>query len=102
MTTFQDGPAKGMTLMLKRTPVYLRVVCSLGKVDTLDQLKDTPRDDESVHAYRMNGEVRGSCSTTAGRFNIADYSLCDPQPSDATMRILSAWQDWTHRDWLSR
>ena len=38
MTTFQDGPAKGMTLMLKRTPVYLRVVCSLGKVDALDQL----------------------------------------------------------------
>lgn len=54
MTRFIDGPAEGVTLMLKRTPVYLRVVRNRqGKWDALDQLDDSPASDEEIFVYRL-------------------------------------------------
>ena len=54
MTTFQDGPAKGKILMLKRAARFLRVVVDgSGTVDALDQLDDQPGADEKIYAYEI-------------------------------------------------
>jgi hypothetical protein len=63
MTTFEDGPAKGQTLMLQRAPLFLRVVIDpSGKVDALDQLTDKPASNEKIFAYVLTAEP--------GRFHI--------------------------------
>lgn len=52
MTTFLDGPAKGITLTLERAPLLLRVVTTpTGLIDALDQHHDSPRTGETVTVY---------------------------------------------------
>ncbi|MGL4462268.1 MAG: hypothetical protein ACRDD1_04090 [Planctomycetia bacterium] len=53
MTTFVDGPAKGVVLELNRLPKLLRVVRnSAGGWDALDQLDDVAKPDEKIFVYR--------------------------------------------------
>ncbi len=102
MTRFLDGPAAGQTLMLGRAPVYLRVV--KGETwDALDQIGDTPNDDETVHVYRLVKtagimHVDGRDKKTGKRFGnwytIAEYELAPEQPDDVTMRDTLMWQTW--------
>jgi hypothetical protein len=100
MTTFLDGPAKGKTLMLRRTPKYLRVVVDQdGAVDALDQLEDAPRPDERVFAYILQ-ENKGSVHLNMGRgrggfYTLAGYKLISPQPDDTLLRANAAWRRWT-------
>lgn len=48
MSNFIDGPAKGVHLSLRRSPMFLRAVCEPnGKWDALDQLTDTPARDQA-------------------------------------------------------
>lgn len=109
MTTFEDGPAKGHRLQLQRAPLFLRVTVSpAGSVDALDQIADTPLDDESVHAYERVGNA-GSCHVDgrdkSGRrvgctYTIAHYKLCAEQPKERELRNNAAWQAWaTAMDW---
>lgn len=96
MTTFEDGPARGHTLMLKRTPIFLRVVALNGKWDALDQPADSPDAAETIFAYKLH-EHKGSCHINAGRgrsgfYPIATYRLVPEQPTDATMR--EQWTPW--------
>lgn len=103
MTKFLDGPAIGQTLMLKRAPIFLRVtVATLAesgreRVDALDQLEDNALPDETLHCYVMS-KYLGSChikrSGGGGFYQMAEYKLRDPQPTDADMRSNEAWATW--------
>ena len=99
MTTFQDGPAKGRTLMLKRAPIFLRVVVDArGKWDALDQVDDEPAADEKLYAYQL-AENPGHCHINAGRgrggfYPMARYCLISPQPAESEMRTTLAWIKW--------
>lgn len=59
MTTFLDGPAKGQTLILKRSPEILRVVLEpkTRKWDALDQPEDAPRPGEMVYIYVLKQHI---------------------------------------------
>ena len=106
MTRFTDGPAAKQMLMLKRSPLYLRVVQNAkGKFDGLDQLTDEPGPDEQVCAYRLvsvdgwamvdwteNGKRRGGC------FPSATYAVVAEQPDDATMRDTAKWRAWCYAE----
>jgi hypothetical protein len=101
MTRFVDGPAAGVTLMLRRAPMLLRAVRAAdGTWDALDQLEDTPRADETVVVYRMargpfamhvNRDRRhGGCAWYRG----GEYVALDPQPPTTTVRDTETWRAW--------
>lgn len=99
MTRFIDGPAEGVSLMLQRSLVFLRVVHDRsGKWDALDQLEDTPKNDERILVYFLedllgfahyNFGPKGGC-----RCQRANYKLYDPQPEDSRVRETEAWAQW--------
>jgi hypothetical protein len=97
MTHFEDGPAKDKTLMLKRSPLYLRVVEVNGAWDALDQLDDRPRPEEKLYAYERVGKV-GMVHINTGRknhgglFPMATYRFISDQPDDADMRDSERWR----------
>jgi hypothetical protein len=98
MIEFLDGPAAGQRLMLKRAPLYLRVTEMLGEWDGLDQIEDEPRREETLYAYRVEGErsqvhilKRGPGS---GFYARAYYRFIAQQPADAVMRDQVQWQQW--------
>jgi len=98
MTSFEDGPAKGQHLMLKRAARFLRVVEANGKWDALDQPTDTPQPKEKLYAYEITSKP-GMCHINAGRggsgfYPIATYRLVKTQPADAEMRTAEAWSRW--------
>lgn len=99
MTSCIDGPAVGQTLMLKRAPLYLRVVQRpTGEWDALDQLHDTPADDERIVAYVMVGEST-FCHINRGRlgsgfFRGGRYCVVADQPTDEQMRSTNQWRAW--------
>lgn len=99
MTRFLDGPAADKTLMLGRTPVFLRVVIDVdGTVDALNNLQDVAKPSEVCHAYQITG-TPGFCHVNrgggrGGRYGIADYKLCPVQPPAEVMRENSAWANW--------
>lgn len=98
MTTFEDGPAKGQRLMLKRAAHFLRVVEANGKWDALDQPTDTPQPGEKLFAYEITGKpgmVHLNCGGgRGGSYPIATYRFLKEQPSDAEMRDAQAWGRW--------
>lgn len=97
MTKFLNGPAANQCLMLKRSPVLLRVVESRGTWDALDQLKDEPSRDEKIYAYTLT-EHHGMAFVDGrkfrGCFAMASYKFVNPQPTDAEMRDTSLWHAW--------
>lgn len=100
MTRFLDGPAAETTLMLKRAPVFLRVVIdNSGEIDALDQLHDEPKRTETIHVYRLEGKP-GMCHVLrrpkgSGFYTTATYRYFTPQPTDAECRTTAAWRAWT-------
>ncbi len=103
MTSFTDGPARGQTLAIARTPVFLRLVQNAGgEWDALDQPDDQPTLDESLHAYQIDGEpMRGFWDgkgkdgrRTGGPFVLVSYRHVTDQPDQATMRDPTRWQAW--------
>lgn len=107
MTTFNNGPARGKLLSLKRAPFFLRVCVGPilddtdhdnAKIDALDQPHDEPSKHEQLFAYRLTAKpghihinARGG---KGGFFPLADYTLVDTQPSDAVMRDRKTWVQW--------
>lgn len=99
---FKGGPAEGVCLELRRTPVMLRVVQSAaGKWDALDELADEPRRGESVHIYRREGEpsfgfidFRRNGRREGRRCAFASYVYWPDQPGDAHTRDNEAWRAW--------
>lgn len=100
MIRLLDGPAAGQTLMLKRAPRFLRVVRGpSGKWDALDQLDDTPNDDETITVYARGAEKPGVVHLNMGRLGggfyvLAYYRHHPAQPAEWQMRETSAWQAW--------
>jgi hypothetical protein len=69
-----------------------------GQWDALDQLEDTPRPDETLHAYEISGEP-GRCHILkrgggSGWYGSANYRWVAEQPDDATMRDAEKWRAW--------
>ena len=84
--------------MLKRAPVFLRVVEMDGKFDALDQIDDHPDPNETIYAYKITG-VPGMCHLNMGRgrggfYPIAEYAFYKNQPGDDVMRRTALWQEW--------
>jgi hypothetical protein len=99
MVRFLDGPAKGVTLSLARSPRFLRVVIDLaGQVDALDQPEDVVRAGETAYVYELFGDI-GSviyCSRGHGcrREQVAEYRQYAKQPSQELLGDNQAWQTW--------
>jgi hypothetical protein len=98
MTTFQDGPAKGRTLLLRRSPIFLRVTQYKNDFDALDSPDDWPGDEEIIYAYRrvlhqgtahINRGSRGG-----GWYPICEYAMVKPQPEAMFMRSNTEWAKW--------
>jgi hypothetical protein len=99
MTSFQDGPAEGKVLLLKRAPHWLRVVIgAAGEVDALDQLTDTPDPTEKVYAYVMvSGPTRSHVNMGRRGCNFyqgGHYRLCEEQPEEWRLRDTDRWRAW--------
>lgn len=103
MIRFLDGPAAGEALYLRAAPPLLRVVRDPeGEFDALDQLGDTPAEDEAVFAYVRQGEVFAahiSYRSKGGRRGgdtvvNAQYRLAALQPSEACLRSEKLWRAW--------
>lgn len=99
MTSFLSGPAEGKVLMLRRSPIFLRVVIAAdGKLDALDQPGDQPMPSERIHVYKLEGQV-GSYHINrrgggGGFFSVATYRHLPDQPQDSDVRETRNWQAW--------
>jgi hypothetical protein len=93
-----DGPAAGQVLALRRAPLYLRLVRTVGgDWDALDQREDQCSADELPHAYERIGEastVHVRMSRGSGWYQVAEYRAIVDQPDEATMRSNQRWRDW--------
>lgn len=106
MIKFLDGPHGGQSLILTRAPFFLRVVADqAGKIDALDQLEDTPKPEETITVYRIEGNagiahfdrvVNGRRQGIWSAF--ADYRYHREQPPDQTLRETDLWQQWATRE----
>lgn len=98
MTKFTDGPASETALMLRRAPMFLRIVRAPdGKIDALDQLEDKPAVDEEVFVYRrteLTGHVHIRAKKGGGFYALATYTMVEPQPDRSHVRSSKAWQAW--------
>lgn len=104
MITFLDGPAAGVAngLLLRRAPEFLRVVHNTARNtwDALDQLDATPQDDETVHVYRLEGDVawihinRDRRHGGSGTFVAAAYFYYGQQPEPEFARETAKWRGW--------
>jgi hypothetical protein len=103
VTKFEDGPAAGVMLALRRSPLYLRVVRDAeGKFDALDRLDDEPAAGEALFAYRLvksDGVVHLSMTDRRGRrcggfYAMAGYAVVEDQPPDEVMRDTEKWREW--------
>jgi hypothetical protein len=102
MIIFLDGPAAGVNLDLRRSPIMLRVVQDArGNWDALDQLDDEPKPGESIHVYKLakhRGTIhicaRGRGKNLSGWYQMADYGFFAEQPGDQHTRTAGAWAAW--------
>jgi hypothetical protein len=103
VTTFKDGPAEGLKLLLRRAPIFIRaVVDEGGEMDVLDDPGDATRPGEVPYTYRRLNKPftffvseRGPRGNrTGGQFVGADYALHEIQPDRGTMTDNARWQKW--------
>ncbi len=103
MINFNGGPAGGVTLELRRAPLFLRVVIDEGdNVDALDQLADKPRPNETVYVYRRT-KYDGPmflCGRSKGHgcrvVSMATYEYYLPvfQEESVDLRDTAGWRAW--------
>lgn len=103
MTTFEGGPADNVTLMLRRAPLFLRVVIDpAGEVDALDIPGDKRKDGERVYVYQRRGNAtvcfvsaRGRGGTQiGGQYAMAKYEYLTAQPGTSILNDNGRWQQW--------
>lgn len=96
------GEADGDVIALQRAPLMLRVVisrlrCGRLHVDALDQLDDTPGDQERILVYRRQQEPESigmfDSSQYRGPFAQWNYHYL-AEPPDAEVRATEAWRAW--------
>ena len=87
--------------MVKRAPFYLRGVTSEHGSDVLDQLDDSPSEDEKVYVYRLVGKV-GHVHINRGRHGSGFYVAADyeylPDVDGELLRDNQEWQKWAARE----
>lgn len=114
MTRLTDGPGAGQALMLKRSPIFLRVTRKRFKLeakpephqkadvfDALDAPEDTPAPDEELFCY-IQSKQQGNChirlsgkaKSSSGFYPVTEYSLYSNQPPDEIMRDTALWREW--------
>lgn len=100
MTQFTDGPAAGVSLLLRRAPHFLRAVRDVkGEWDALDQLEDTPGAGETIVAYQMVGEPTWChirMRKGGGVYRGGQYRVIEPQPADDVLRSNARWREWAN------
>lgn len=100
MTHFEDGPAADKSLVLQRSPRFLRVVRDEnGELDALDQLHDKASDSEAVFAYEVVGQparcfIDSRKPGYSGPCMIASYRFIDDQPMSEILHDNEAWRAW--------
>ena len=97
MTTFNDGPAQGQTLLLKYSPHFLRVTELNGKWDALDEPKDQPLPEEKLHCYvhaNHKGHAFLDGPNVSGCYPVCDYDYYPLSPTDEEMRDNAKWAQW--------
>lgn len=101
MSSFTNGPAHAVKLMLRRAPKFIRVTEHAGEFDALYQLSDEPQPSESLFAYERIGapmsyhiRLSGKAKAGSGFYQDAEYAYITKQPDDATMRERERWQQW--------
>lgn len=104
MVSFENGPAAGKVLTLRRAPLFLRVTqAATGVFDALDLVHDQPAAAEAIFVYRRLGaagsvHLDGRNAKTGRRFGewfaIADYRFSVRQPEDGVLRDTTLWQAW--------
>lgn len=114
MIRFLGGPAAGVTMQLRRAPLFLRVTQTLEAgpaeaengygFDALDMLGDEPNRSESVTVYKREGPrtvvhidfARGRKRNCSGWYVVATYRHFDAPPGEEVLRNTAAWQAWCH------
>lgn len=99
MTIFQGGSAHGQTLLLRRSPEFLRVVFDGKKWDALDCPGDQPKTTEKIFVYRLVGErgsvhIRGCRGGPSGFFRQATYITHPNAPEESVLRSQRLWDKW--------
>ena len=96
MLQLKDGPCEGV-YYCRRAPDYLRAVINdKGEKDALDLIDDTPRDDELVFIYRLEGEpgwmhIHGT--KVHGFYATGTYYYM-PEVDGKLLRDNAEWQKW--------
>jgi hypothetical protein len=102
--SFEDGPAAGQVLRLRRAPLFLRVTYDAGGDvwDGLDQLGDVPNSDEQIYVYERVGPTGVMMVDGTGpdgrrkgwQILTGEYRLYPQQPAEDVLRDNAAWQAW--------
>lgn len=97
MLKLVDGPCEG-TYMCKRAPVFLRAVKDKGgPTDVLDLIGDTPKANESVYVYQLEGEpgiVHLNFGGGKGGFYALGTYRYLPDVDGEKLRHNAVWQKW--------
>lgn len=100
MIRFLDGPASGVTLTLRRAPIFLRVVTKDGtNWDALDEKGDEWRHGERVYVYILQDRptaVHMKCARKAdsGFYAAGEYRHLDEEIAPGTLRDNESWTLW--------
>lgn len=98
MIQLVDGPAEG-AYAVTRAPIFLRGVVNTldGEKDVLDQLTDTPGDNEEVCVYKLKGEA-GVVHLNRGKGRSGFYATGTyhhlPDVLGAELRETMQWRQW--------
>ena len=110
MIEFIDGPAQHCkSLLLRRTPLYLRVTHreglggtkKTGAWDALDQLSDRADPAETLYVYRLvetGPWLHLRMERCSGFYRRAKYRFVQDQPEDGVMRSTERWREWAEAE----
>jgi hypothetical protein len=84
--------------MLKRTPLWLRVVIDgNGKVDALNEVKDEPREGETVYVYALSaylGATHIRAKKGGGFYPNVEYKLAYEGETGPALYARKGWEAW--------
>ena len=97
MITFADGPAFGITLVLDRAPLFLRVTQNGITFRGLANESDEPEPTEIIYVYLRVPGTRCKTATDQGIRLTACYQYFQPQPKEKLIFHNHSWRGWANR-----